>query len=167
MSARPGDTVLSRYVSISQTRRRAERDIAATPKMIFDLLSDPSQHHRFDASTMVGQTVTPIRPTAIGDVFTMEMTYQDENFLEHYRTDNYITDLVTDRLIEWEVAPHGRPRLGWRWRYELRRNGPATHTSLIYDWSRTPSENLKRYGVPAFDHDDLADSLALLAAAMS
>lgn len=148
------------------TRHTARRSIDAPAACIFDLLVSPGEHHRFDASTMVGDAVTPARLGSVGEVFTMEMTYTGGGETEHYRTDNHVTALEDEHLVEWEVAPHGEQPLGWRWRYELEPGGPArTWVALTYDWSGTPEENLRRYGVPLFDKDELAASLARLATA--
>jgi len=148
------------------TRRSARREIDAPVADVFALVTSPGEHHRFDASAMVGEAVTPGRLTRVGDIFTMEMSYRDGAEVERYRTDNHVTVLDERRCVEWAVAPHGKPLLGWRWRYELAPVGPArTRVTLIYDWAGTPKENLRRFGVPLLTEAQLAISLSMLATA--
>ncbi|MGH3447344.1 MAG: hypothetical protein ACRDP4_06945 [Nocardioidaceae bacterium] len=154
-------------MSDSGTSRSAPREIEAPASRVFDLLVTPSEHHRLDASAMVGDTVISKRLTSVGDVFTMEMTYRSGAHVEHYRTDNHVTALDEGRCVEWAVAPHGEAPLGWRWRYELEPRGPhKTEVALVYDWTGTPEENMVRYGVPLFDESQLVASLARLAEAV-
>jgi hypothetical protein len=131
-------------------------------------LITPGEHHQFDASGMVRGSVTPGQLRAVGDTFTMEMTYGSGHDAEHYRTDNVVTRLEPLRCVEWAVAPAGGEPLGWRWRYELRPFGSGgTEVTLVYDWAGTPVENVRRFGVPLFTEADLAASLGLLAATVA
>lgn len=131
---------------------------------VFDFVRRPEHHSDFDASGMVGATLTPQPLTRVGDVFTMEMTYRAEDGTEtHYRTDNHVTAFEWNRLIEWAVAPAGEGLLGWRWRYEFRAEGDSVCVvTETYDWSGASEENRRAYGVPAFARMDLEASLALL-----
>jgi len=153
-------------VNTLETYRSAHREINAPAEHVFALLATPGEHHRFDASQMVGEPVTPGRLTRVGDIFTMEMTYRGGGETEHYRTDNHVTVLEEPRCVEWAVAPHGEQVLGWRWRYELERSGPRrTRVALIYDWAGTPEKNMRHFGVPLLTEDQLATSLVMLATA--
>ena len=151
-------------MSLPPSLRSAHLDVDAPYTDVFGVLATPSEHHRFDASGMVGRAVTSGRMSTAGDAFTMEMTYTDSGQTEHYRTDNVVTALEEGRLIEWAVAAAGGEPLGWRWRYELEPRTPdRTAVRLTYDWTGTSEENKRRYGVPLFTEADLAASLALLA----
>jgi hypothetical protein len=131
---------------------------------VFDFVRRPEHHADFDASGMVGATLTPAPLRAVGDVFTMEMTYTaPDGTPTHYRTDNYVTRFVHGRVLEWAVARQGGDILGWRWRYEFAPEGDAvTVVTETYDWSGTSAANREAYGVPAFKKMDLEASLALL-----
>lgn len=54
-------------MSVDVTFRSARREIDAAAEYVFDLLAMPAQHHRLDASAMVGDTATPARLAAVGD----------------------------------------------------------------------------------------------------
>lgn len=140
--------------------------IPRPPAEVFDFVARPEHHVDFDASGMVGETLTPGRLTRPGQVFTMEMTYTAADGSQtHYRTDNHLTRLEEGRLIEWAVAPEGGDLLGWRWRYEFQTEGAGDKVTLVtetYDWAGTPEQTVRDYGVPAFKKLDLEASLALL-----
>jgi len=151
-------------MSRSSSSRSVRREIDAAAGDVYRVLVTPSEHHRFDASNMVGRAVTVGPVSRVGDVFTMEMAYSDSSGTEHYRTDNVVTALDQGRCVEWAVAPAGEEPLGWRWRYELKPCGAdRTEVTLTYDWTGTPAPNLLRFGVPLFDEAELAASLDLLA----
>lgn len=143
----------------------ASRSIPVPVGRIFGLLAEPSCHHLFDASRMVGAPDAPVRLIGVGQVFTMNMTYQSEESVEHYQSDNHVTAFEEPRLLEWATATRGGPLLGWRWRYELETRGESTRVSLTYDWSATTPENADRFGVPLVDEAGLGASLELLVSA--
>lgn len=132
---------------------------------IFKLLTEPSEHHRFDATGMVGSPEAADRLTTVGQVFVMNMTYRSGSRVEHYQSDNHVTAVADPHLIEWATATHGGPLLGWLWRYELAPLGDGAAITLTYDWSETTQENVNRFGAPLVDEDELRSSLALLATA--
>lgn len=151
-------------MSCLPTARSVRQEIDAGRDDIYNVLATPAQHHRFDASNMVGRAVTPGHLRTVGDVFTMEMTYRTGGETEHYRTDNIVTALDEGRRVEWAVGPAGEKPLGWRWRYDLESSDRGrTIVTLTYDWTGTSAENMRRFGVPLFDEAELAASLALLA----
>jgi hypothetical protein len=153
-------------VNTSATNRSAQREINVPAEQVFDLLATPGEHHRFDATAMVGGSATPQRLSRVGDIFTMEMTYRGGDEDMHYRTDNHVTVLDEQRCVEWAVASHGKPPFGWRWRYDLEPTGAAkTRVTLTYDWTDTPQETMSQFGVPLVTEDQLAASLSLLAKA--
>lgn len=140
--------------------------IGAPIDRIFQFLAEPSEHHRFDSSGMVGAPETTHRLASVGQLFVMNMTYRSGDHVEHYQSDNRVTALEEPRVIEWATATHEGPLLGWFWRYELEPADAGTRVTLIYDWSATPQDNIDRFGVPLVDESGLGASLALLTQAM-
>ncbi len=152
----------------------ATRVVAATPDEVWALLGDPTRHGEADASGMVLGAVTREPLTEVGQVFTMEVVYERESGEQlHYRTDNLVDVLEPGRAIGWRTGEVGRPPSGWAWRYLLRpvdedagARAGATEVTLVYDWTDATPEVVELVGLPAFGEDDLARSLASLAAAV-
>jgi hypothetical protein len=116
---------------------------------------------------MVGAPASPAKLTHVGQIFVMNMTYRDGDHVEHYQSDNHVSTLEPERAIAWATAAHGGPRLGWLWRYDLEPMAAGTAVTLSYDWTGTPAENVRRFGVPLADTDGLVRSLQLLSRACS
>jgi uncharacterized protein YndB with AHSA1/START domain len=95
-----------------------EREMAATPERIFDVLSDAAQHSRIDGSGMLqGARATGEQRLALGDTFGMSM-----KMLVRYSTVNTVVEFDQNRLIAWQTGPKGRMErwvAGRIWRYEL------------------------------------------------
>lgn len=92
----------------------------------------------------------------------MDMRYSDGDTVEHYRSDNHVTRYVEGEAIAWATAlPDGEP-LGWIWSYELGDESAGARVRLIYDWSDTSAENIRRFGVPLVDRRGLEESLRFL-----
>ncbi|MGW9169769.1 ATPase, partial [Agromyces sp. NPDC055657] len=80
---------------------------------------------------------------------------------------NLVTVFDKDRTIAWlpgqlddtgQIAPGG-----WSWRYDLAPNGDQTDVTITYDWTDTPQSFRDQIGgMPPFDSDFLAESLAAL-----
>ena len=104
------------------------------------------------------------RIAAVGQVFSMNMTWTDGTRVAHYITDNHITAFDEGRVIEWMPAAAGKEPWGWRWRYDLEplHHDNSTRVTLTYDWTRTSPDDIEKYHVPEFAEDDLKDSLRLL-----
>jgi len=94
-----------------------EREIAAPPEKIFDVLADPSQHPVIDGSGTVKHTrgEEPSR-LALGTKFGMSMRLGIP-----YAITNTVVEFDENRLIAW------RHFGGHRWRYELEPAGAATN----------------------------------------
>lgn len=111
---------------------------------------------------MVGAPAGPARLTHVGQIFVMNMTYRDEGHVEHYQSDNHVRVLEPARAIAWATAAHGGAPLGWLWRYDAQPLADGAAVTLTYDWTSTPPENVRRFGVPLVDTDGLTRSLQLL-----
>jgi uncharacterized protein YndB with AHSA1/START domain len=144
---------------------RASATVAVAPEQVFDLLTDPARHSEFDATGMVGLPATPARLTHVGQIFVMNMTYREGDHIEHYQSDNHVCALEPGRVIAWATATHGGEKLGWLWRYDVSPVADGAAVTLTYDWSNTPPENVRRFGVPLVNADGLAQSLQLLSRA--
>lgn len=145
-------------------RISAERVLGAPVQRVWTVVADPTLHRHFDAAGMVGGCATAV-PRAVGDVFTMEMTYASGGCVEHYQSDNHLTRYEPGRAIAWATATRGGVPLGWTWCYELAEepgDPNRTRVRLTYDWTDTPEENVHRFGVPLTDERGLAQSLELL-----
>lgn len=146
---------------MTASRVCAERLVEAPLARVWEMIADPSQHRLFDDSGMVGEPAGG-PPHEVGDVFRMNMTYDDGRTLEHYQSDNHVVAYEPGRVLAWATAlPDGAP-LGWTWTYELTDESPRTRVRLTYDWTGTPEENIRRFGVPLSDEHGLARSLELL-----
>jgi hypothetical protein len=94
----------------------------------------------------------------------MNMTYREGDYIEHYQSDNHVCALEPGCTIAWATATHGGAPLGWLWRYDVRPVTEGAAVTLTYDWTSTPPENVRRFGVPLVDAHGLARSLQLLSA---
>ena len=143
------------------------RTIAATPKDIFAVISNPARHAEFDGSGQIVSDEKSDRVTANGQMFTMNMNA--EHMGGDYQTDNHVTGFDENRLIAWKTAPAGTEPKGWEWMYELTPEGTdQTVVTLTYDWSKvTDKELLKKVSFPLIQEEALEDSLARLASAVA
>jgi uncharacterized protein YndB with AHSA1/START domain len=147
------------------TRFQATVTVAASPQRVFDVLTDPARHSEFDATGMVGPPASAARLTRVGQVFVMHMTYRDGDRVEHYQSDNHLVAFESPRAVAWATAAHDGEPLGWLWRYDVEPVADGAIVTLTYDWTGTPPENIRRFGVPLTDGDGLARSLQLLSGA--
>ena len=110
----------------NQQSLSVEREIAATPAAIFDLLNDPAGHVLLDGSGTVRKSM-PGNPSTmeLGSRFRMDM-----HMGVPYRMWNTIVEWERDRLIAWQH--------GWGkhiWRYELTPTATGTLVRETFDWS--------------------------------
>ena len=108
------------------TRRvvSCERLISADASVIFDVLTDPSQHAAIDGSNTVQGHVGKQERLSLGSTFAMRMRLGVP-----YRIKSRVFEFAENRLIAW--GHFG----GHRWRYELR---PVEERTLVvesFDWS--------------------------------
>jgi hypothetical protein len=92
--------------------------------VIFDVLTDPSQHAAIDGSNTVQGHVGKQERLSLGSTFAMRMRLGVP-----YRIKSRVFEFAENRLIAW--GHFG----GHRWRYELR---PVEERTLVvesFDWS--------------------------------
>lgn len=144
-----------------------KRTIDASAKDVFDVLSLPARHAQLDGSGFVRSDDHADRITANGQTFRMNM--DGPHMGGEYQTDNVVSGFVPDKLIAWKTAPAGTEPPGWEWLWELEPQGPnATDVTLTYDWSKvTDKEILSKVTFPLVTKDQLEDTLAKLAEAVS
>jgi len=99
--------------------------VSAAPADVFALLSDPSQHHRFDGSGMVQLSRDESSSVGLGSKFEMNMKLGPIP----YRMNNTVVEFEQDRLIAWAHVG------GHRWRYALEPDGDGTIVTESFDWS--------------------------------
>lgn len=153
-------------LDVRQTAFSASRTIRVPRQAVWDMVADPAQHHRFDGTGMVG-SLASARPTEVGDVFTMNMTYTTGDSRLDYQSDNHVVSLDPGVCFAWATALPGGPPLGWTWRYDLTDGPDGTNVRLSYDWTEAPAHNIARFGVPLADPASLARSLDRLAHTMA
>ena len=139
-------------------RASASRRIAATPEVIFDLLSDPSKHHLFDGSGTVQEGNTSQR-LELGSKFAMSMKLK----LLPYRIGNTVVEFVENELIAWQhMGKH-------RWRYELEPvDEITTLVTETFDWSTSPlAPALLAVGYPKRNLEAIEQTLERLATVAS
>ena len=102
----------------SKWARSARIVINAPAGLIFDVVADPSQHHRFDGSGMVEGSVSGPRRLEGGSRFGMQMRMKVP-----YRTSNEVVEFEDGRLIAWCHFNHHR------WRYEF--EPVDEHTTIV------------------------------------
>ncbi len=141
----------------------AELPIPVGAGAIWAVLVDPAQHTRLDDSGTVGTAVTEDLLSHTGQVFTMNMSWDDGAEVTRYQSDNHVTVFVPQRSIAWMTALVGGPPLGWSWRYDLTPIDGGTEVTLIYDWTGTSEENIERFGVPNRTPEQLQATLLRLA----
>lgn len=138
--------------------------IPAPSDVLWQALIDPSTHAALDVWGTVGAPVSAESLHSEGQVFTMNMSYDDGETVTHYRSDNHVTVFEPGRAVAWMTSGEGEQPLGWLWRYDLDPADGGTEVTLTYDWTETSEKNLERYGVPTRTPDELLASLHRLSA---
>lgn len=112
----------------------AEREIAAAPETIFEMIADPAQQPRWDGNGNLAEAPTGQRVTASGDVFTMILTKGSVR-------ENHVVEFEEGRRIAWQPSEQGGRPPGHLWRWELEpTDAGRTRVRHTYDWSRLTDE---------------------------
>lgn len=108
-----------------------ERRVAAPAENIFELIADPAKQPQWDGNDNLAHAIAGQRVTAVGDVFSMELTGTLGV------RENHAVEFEEGRRIAWLPSPVGQPTPPghlWRWEVEPQADGTAIvrHT---FDWS--------------------------------
>jgi uncharacterized protein YndB with AHSA1/START domain len=137
--------------------RRAEREIAAPPERIFELIADPRRQPEWDGNDNLAAAAPGQRVCRVGDAFTTTLTNGGVR-------ENHVVEFTEGRLLAWEPSEPGKARPGHLWRWELEPlDGAGTRVTHTYDWSRLTDEN-RHERARATTPDKLRASLDRLAA---
>ena len=144
-----------------------QREIPASAKEIFEVLTLPSRHKELDGSGFVRGDDHTDRITGVGQTFRMNMS--GDHMGGDYQTDNHVTGFDPDKLVSKKTAPAGVEPPGWEWVWELKaESSAATNVTLTYDWGKvTDPDLLSKVGFPLVSEHQLEGSLAKLAEAVS
>jgi hypothetical protein len=121
-----------------EPRVSVDRRIAAAPRAIFELITDPQGHVDIDGSGMLVAPVDARPLRAVGDSFVMNMDRDPLGDLPmgKYQVRNTVTKFEADALLEWNVGGVDQPPFGHVYGYELRPAGPGeTDVTLYCDWT--------------------------------
>jgi uncharacterized protein YndB with AHSA1/START domain len=110
-----------------------ERDIAAPPQAIFEVLADAGKHHLIDGSGMLqGAKEHASQRLALGSSFGMGM-----KMLVSYSTVNRVVEFEENRRIAWKTGPPAglmsKLVAGRVWRYELEPTEGGTRVRESWD----------------------------------
>ena len=112
----------------------ASREIAASARVIFELIADPTQQPRWDGNDNLAEALGAERVRALGDVFTMRTTKGNIR-------QNHIIEFDEGRRIAWRPAEPDREPPGHLWRWELEPiDSSRTRVTHTYDWTELTDE---------------------------
>ena len=120
-------------------RISATRRIAAPASKVFQIVASPAGHVEIDGSGMLEAAPGAQPLTAVGDTFDMDMDrtpLNDIPGLVKYNVRNTVTQLVPDRLIEWNVGSADRPPLGHVYGWQIEPvSDTECHVTNYCDWT--------------------------------
>lgn len=121
---------------MSERRIEVQRNIAAEPEAIFDVLRSPDGHVQIDASGML-QWAEGDPASAAGDRFTVHMDRDSlRDFdLGEYQVEVVITVFEPGREIAWTIEGGFDPPIGHVYGYRLDPIDGGTCVTSYYDWS--------------------------------
>ncbi|MFE3194914.1 SRPBCC family protein [Nocardia sp. NPDC059240] len=112
----------------------AEREIAAGPEAIFELIADPAEQPRWDGNDNLESAAAGQRVRAVGDVFEMTLT-------QGAVRENHVVEFEEGRRIAWLPSEPGAQPPGHLWRWELESLGEnRTRIRHTYDWTNLRDE---------------------------
>ncbi len=151
---------------MTESHLTVSRVVAATPAVVFAVLSDPRRHADLDGSGMVRGDVDAAPVTEVGQVFRMRVHHPAAG---DYETDNHVSRFERDALLAWRTSAVDAEPAGWEWVWRLSPVGEgSTEVSLTYDWSgvRDPAV-LAILSFPVVPPEALAGTLDRLVAAVT
>lgn len=151
---------------MTSDRVSATRRIAAPAGALFQIVSNPAGHVEIDGSGMLELAPDARQLTAVGDTFDMNMDREslgDIPEMGKYQVRNTVTQLVPDRLIEWNIGGKDRPPIGHVYGWELEPvNDSETDVTNYCDWTEIPEEIRSRRQWPIVPIEMLEQSVANL-----
>jgi hypothetical protein len=141
----------------SGPRRVTRRVTVAAPVAeLFDLLADPRRHGELDGSGTVHATVSGPERLALGDRFSVGMTYHHLP----YRITSTVTGFEENALLEWQHP------FGHRWRWEFAEIAPGqTQVTETWDYHGTKAARWLELGkYPQINGKGIGRTLAALRA---
>jgi len=145
-------------------RFEIQRDIAAPPEVVFDLLCDPRGHVVIDSSGML-QSADGERVQRVGDEFVVHMDREALNDfpLGKYDVTVIITKLERNELIEWTVSGVIQPPIKHLYGYRLEPSEKGTLATSYYDWSEIEPQYRDAGIFPIIPEAALRATLGILA----
>jgi hypothetical protein len=149
---------------VDRERFDVQRDVAASPQAVFDLLCEPGGHVSIDSSGML-QSADGERIRAVGDAFVVHM---DREALNDYPLGTYdvtviITKLQRNELIEWTISGVIQPPLRHLYGYRLEPSEKGTLVTSYYDWSQIEPQYRDADIFPVIPEAALRATLGILA----
>jgi hypothetical protein len=154
---------------MSATNRLAvTRTVQASPSELFRIVTDPEMQVTIDGSGMLVSAPDAKRLEAVGDTFVMDMDRESLGDIPmgKYTVLNIVTQIVPDRLIEWNVGSAEHGPYGHVYGWEISAVGPGqTEVTNYCDWTNIPEEARDRFPiVPRSMMEKSVEKLAALVA---
>lgn len=140
-------------------RLESQRKIAAEPRAIFELLTDPKGHLAIDSTGML-QAAEGERVKGIGDSFVVHMdgsAFSDREPALYDVTVRIVT-FDPDKEIAW--TPEARVNVGHVWGYKLEPIEGGTLATAYLDWSQIDDDWKSHF--PAVGETALRATLGIL-----
>ncbi len=145
-------------------RFEVQRQIAAPPAKVFELLCDPKGHVAIDSSGMLQSADgKPVR--GVGDKFVVHMDREAKNDypLGKYDVTVIITQFEQDTQIEWTISGALQPPIMHLYGYQLTPSETGTLVTTYYDWSQIDEHYRDRGIFPVIPEAGLRATLGILA----
>jgi len=129
---------------MSTNRVAVTRRIAAPASTLFQIVSSPAGHVQIDGSGML-EAAPDSRPlTAVGETFDIDMDrtpLNDIPGLVKYKVRNTVTQIVPDRLFEWNIGGVDSPPVGHVYGWQLDPvSDTETDVTNYCDWANLPAD---------------------------
>ncbi|MGC4939056.1 SRPBCC family protein [Kribbella sp. DT2] len=145
-------------------RFEVQRQVAATPERVFEVLRDPRGHVAIDSSGML-QSAEGSVVGAVGDEFVVHMDRESLNDLPmgKYDVTVIITRFVPDTEIEWTISGTIQPPIKHLYGYRLEPSETGTLVTSYYDWSQIADRYREAEIFPVIPEAGLRATLGILA----